>query len=199
MKTIVIPHGQFGPFQSVEANEDHYLADGLALPYGVLGQNLVVDAENLPQPWIPGAYTIDEGAIVLDEGSPAWQEHLQAEADRLVQAKAERLADINRWRAEANATTFPFAGKHIQCDALSTVDILGTALSIALTGAFPPDFPGAWKALDNSYIPLPTVEDFAPLYSAFTQRGSLNFMHAQDLKAAVAAATTVEQVAAVVW
>jgi hypothetical protein len=84
MKTIVIPHGQFGPFQSVEANEDHYLADGLALPYGVLGQNLVVDAENLPQPWIPGAYTIDEGAIVLDEGSPAWQEHLQAEADRLV-------------------------------------------------------------------------------------------------------------------
>jgi hypothetical protein len=53
--------------------------------------------------------------------------------------------------------------------------------------------------LDNSYIPLPTVEDFAPLYSAFTQRGSLNFMHAQDLKAAVAAATTVEQVAAVVW
>lgn len=117
----------------------------------------------------------------------------------LAALKAARNKDINRWREEANSATFPYLGKHIQCDPLSTVDILGTALSIALTGDFPPNFPGAWKFQDNSYVALPSVEDFKPLYSAFTQRGSLNFMHAQELKNAVAAATSAEELDSIHW
>jgi hypothetical protein len=200
MKKLISVGAEFGPFQSIVMVDDQYLADGVCLPVSALpGEHVIVDVEDLPQPWVSGAYTIQGGALILDEESAPWQAYLQAEAARLDKAKSERLADINRWRADANATIFPFAGKHIQCDALSTTDILGTALSIALTGAFPPDFPGAWKASDNTYIPLPTVEDFAPLYSAFTQRGSLNFQRAQELKAQVASATTFAELEEVKW
>lgn len=127
------------------------------------------------------------------------EEIVPDEATLLAKAKAAKSQQINEWRAAANATTFPYLGKHIQCDMLSTIDLMGTANAIALTGSFPPGFPGAWKTLENTYIPLPSVDDFKALYEAFTQQGALNFQHAQDLKAAVAAAATEDQLSAIVW
>ncbi|WP_166454928.1 DUF4376 domain-containing protein [Duganella aquatilis] len=155
----------------------------------------IVEVEVLPVPWVAGAYRVVEGALLLDAELPAWQAYLA----QLASAKQQLNVRINDWRAEANGTTFPYLGKHIQCDLTSTIDLMGTANQVALLGTFPPDFPGAWKAYDNTYIPLPTVEDFKALYEAFTQRGSLNFQHAQELKAAVAAASTLDELDAIAW
>ena len=117
----------------------------------------------------------------------------------LAQAKVSKNQQINDWRAAANQTYFTHAGKQIACDALSRSDIDAVAGSIALTGVFPAGFPGAWKATDNSYIVLPDTDAFKAMYGSMTLQGTLNFGHSQDLKASLAAATTVEQVNSIVW
>lgn len=113
--------------------------------------------------------------------------------------RAEVLAKINIWRAQANQSTFTHLGKVIACDALSRSDIDAVAGSIALKSAFPAGFPGAWKAVDNSYFLLPNVAAFVAMYDSMTAQGTANFTHSQALKAAVAAATTTEQLNAIVW
>lgn len=117
----------------------------------------------------------------------------------LVALKAERNMQIHYWRAAANQTTFPFSGKLISCDQLSRSDIDAVASSIALTGAFPAGFPNAWRATDNTYVLLPTVDSFKALHSAMTAQGTANFAYSQQLKAALAAATTQAEIEAVKW
>ena len=120
-------------------------------------------------------------------------------AAQLAQAKAAKNQQINVWRSEANQSSFAYSGKQIACDQLSRSDIDAVAGSIALTGAFPAGFPNAWKAMDNTYISIPDVATFKAMYAAMTLQGTINFGHSQDLKAALAAATTVEQIDAIVW
>lgn len=117
----------------------------------------------------------------------------------LQQLKAEKNIAINDWRAAANESHFLYLGKQIACDKLSRSDIDGVAGSIALFGVFPAGFPGAWKAMDNSYVVLSTVDDFKAMYAAMTTQGSFNFGRSQTLKAALAAATTQADIDAIVW
>lgn len=117
----------------------------------------------------------------------------------LASIKAAKNGQINAWRASANLSTFPHAAKEIACDALSRSDIDGVANNIALFGVFPEGFPGGWKATDNTMIPLADVDAFRAMYASMTRQGTDNFNHAQDLKAQLAAASTPEEVAAIVW
>jgi hypothetical protein len=126
-------------------------------------------------------------------------EELAATAAQLVIAKSERNKLINDWREAANFSTFPLNGKLIACDSLSRSDIDAVAGNIALFGAFPPGFPGAWKYTDNSYLSLPNIDAFKTMYTAMTTQGTSNFNHSQTLKSELAAATTIDEVQAIVW
>lgn len=117
----------------------------------------------------------------------------------LADLKAAKNAEINNARLLANSTTFTHLGYVIACDPLSRSDIDAVAIKVARSGAFTAGFPMAWKAVDNRLLPLATVADFDAFYDSLTAQGTANFNHSQDLKAALAAATTPEQVAAIVW
>lgn len=117
------------------------------------------------------------------------------EPDVLATAKAARNAEINRWRDEANFSAFEYAGKRIAVDK----DIMGAAAYVALFGAFPPDFKGFWKTEDNTYIEIPDIDTFKAMFQEMVKRGSENFNRSEDLKAALAEATTAEDIAAIVW
>jgi len=117
----------------------------------------------------------------------------------LEDAKAAKNVQINSWREAANLTTFTHVGKRVACDRLSRSDIDGVAGEITLNGSFPEGFPGAWKATDNTYIPLPDIAAFKAMYSSMTAQGTANFVHSQLLKAELAAATTLDQVNAITW
>lgn len=106
-------------------------------------------------------------------------------------------AEINAWREAINYTTFPHAGKLIACDTLSRSDIDAVANNIALFGAFPASFPGAWKATDNSYIVQPTVDDFKAMFADMTAQGAANFNQAQTWKVQAAEATTQAEIDAI--
>lgn len=129
----------------------------------------------------------------------ATQEEIAAMAPDLDSLRETKRQQINGWRAAANLSTFPHAGKLVACDALSRSDIDGVANNIALRGSFPDGFPGGWKATDNTMIALPDVDAFRAMYDSMTAQGTENFNHAQDLKAQLAAASTADEIAAIVW
>lgn len=121
------------------------------------------------------------------------------ETAALEDLKAAKNAEINAARLKANRTSFQYGGKAIACDELSMIDIQSANGSVAITGALPGGWPGAWKAMDNTYVPIPDVATWTAFYQAMVDTGTANFNHSQDLKAQLAAATTPEQVAAIVW
>jgi hypothetical protein len=137
--------------------------------------------------------------------TPRWQvvektpEQLAQDAQALSDQRTAKNDQINAWRAEANLSTFPHAGKQIACDALSRSDIDGVANNIALSGGFPSGFPMAWKATDNTFIQLADVDAFKAMYASMTAQGTENFNHAQALKARLAAASSPEEIAAIAW
>lgn len=114
--------------------------------------------------------------------------------------KAAKTAEINAARSTANTSTFAHGGKEVAVDALSRSDIDGVNGYVALYGgALPPGFPGAWKAVDNTYLPIADVDAWKAFYTSMIAAGGANFAHAQELKAQIAAATTPEQIAAIQW
>lgn len=119
--------------------------------------------------------------------------------ENLNRSKVIKNAQINMWRAQANQTTFTHLGKQIACDQLSRSDIDAVAGSVSLTGTFPQGFPNAWKAVDNTYIMIPDIAAFKAMYASMTLQGTINFGRSQTLKATLNAATTIEEVEAIVW
>jgi hypothetical protein len=117
----------------------------------------------------------------------------------LADFKATKNLYINESRLKANYTTFQYSGKSIAADQLSRGDIDGVNGEVSLTGAMPANWQGAWKAIDNTYVIIPDVATWTKFYKAMVGQGSINFAHAQGLKAQLAAATTIEEVEAIVW
>lgn len=117
----------------------------------------------------------------------------------LAALKAAKNEEINAARLAANFSTFTFNGKQIACDALSRSDIDGTNGTVTLLGALPPGWVGGWKAVDNTIVPIATLDDWKSFYSAMFSQGNANFNKSQQLKTQLGNATTPEQVAAIVW
>jgi hypothetical protein len=114
-------------------------------------------------------------------------------------AKQRKNLQINKARLDANRTAFTFAGKQVACDELSMLDISVTNGEISLTRAMPEDWVGGWKTIDDSYVAIPDVATWTLFYKAMAKQGKLNFKHAQDLKKALALATTLSDVDTINW
>lgn len=130
------------------------------------------------------------------------EEVAEFDARKVVDIPALKVAknrEINEARANANQTTFPYAGKTIACDPLSRSDIDAVANSIGLSDDFPVGFPLAWKAVDNTYISVPDVAAFKNLYAAMVAQGTANFAKSQQLKQALSNADTEAAIKAIVW
>lgn len=114
-------------------------------------------------------------------------------------AKASKISEINSARLAANMSSFTYLDKQIACDALSRSDIDGTNGYIALMGGFPPEWVGKWKTVDNTTVPIETLDDWKAFYAAMVNQGQKNFLYSQALKQLVAQAVDVSQVNAIYW
>lgn len=114
-------------------------------------------------------------------------------------ARQAKNIEINDARLAASRGTFPYGGKLFACDELARSDIDGTNGIVALTGEFPAGWPGVWKADDNTLIEMATRAQWETFYGAMAAQGTANFVHAQQLKYRLENATTIEQIAAIVW
>lgn len=131
----------------------------------------------------------------------AWKmpERVAVDMRTLDEVRATKNAAINAARLAANRSSFAFGGKQIACDELSALDIAAMNGIVSLTGAMPPNWLGQWKAMDNTYVPIPDRATWISFYAAMVQAGTANFSHAQSLKAALAAATTNAEVDSITW
>lgn len=124
------------------------------------------------------------------------QADISAELESLKTAKRNL---INTWRLQANRGSFTHMGKQFACDELSRSDIDGVTSQVTLTGSLPVNWPGAWKAIDNTYLPIANVDDWKAFVGAMVQEGTANFIKSQTLKSQLEAATTKEEIESIVW
>lgn len=152
-----------------------------------------------------GRHYVQNGVLVDRLPQPSsdhvfdWDTKVWHDPRTLVDMKALKSAEISLGRTLANQSSFVYTGKTIVCDALSRSDIDGVNGYVALYGTLPPNWTGGWKTLDNSYVPIASVDTWKAFYSAMVAAGSANFAHAQDLKAGLALAATLAEVEAIVW
>lgn len=145
-------------------------------------------------------WLIDGTEIVMDVLGPLPDgASLTAPPPNLADIKAAKMQQINGWRVAANTSSFVWQGKNISVDSLSRSDIDGIAGYVALNNALPADFPGVWKALDNTLIPMTDVATFKDMYAAMVAAGNANYVRSQQLKAAVDNATDIATVEALTW
>lgn len=124
----------------------------------------------------------------------SWQSLLDLSSSKLSKRNL-----INKWRLQANYSGFMHGGKLIASDQLSMLDITNTANEINQNNSLPANWPGAWKAVDNSYIPITSIQDWRAFFSSMYQQGLNNFSISQQLKTLVDSATTVAEVEAIIW
>lgn len=115
--------------------------------------------------------------------------------------KEARNAQINAWKLEANSSYFEFKGKKFAYREADRIEIQAINNVVLLTGAMPsnPDWPAAWKADDNTWLPLPDVAAWTEFNLAIAVRGTTHFKYAQQLKLQLSNATSPEEVEAVRW
>ena len=129
---------------------------------------------------------------IFDHAAEAW-----VDPRTLEQVRAAKNEAINRARLRANQSHFTFAGKQIAVDPLSRGDIDGAHGAWLMSGGPPPGWPGGWKAIDNTYVPITDMATWGQFYGAMVATGTANFNHAQQLKAQLAAAPTIAEAEAV--
>jgi hypothetical protein len=163
---------------------------------GPMAETPLEEGDIIYYPW--------QGDLILTDGPTPdatliWRDNQPTWDVTLDQLKAAKNAEINSARLAANLSFFVFSGKHISCDTLSRSDIDAVNGYVTLTGTFRGGWPGAWKAIDNTYVPINTVDDWKAFYGAMVDQGQANFAHAQELKVQLANATTEEEIAQIVW
>jgi hypothetical protein len=114
-------------------------------------------------------------------------------------ARLRKNAEINAARLQANRSGFEFQGKVIASDELSRSDIDAVQAIVARSNTLPAGWPGAWKAVDTTFVPIADLETWDAFYTAMYQAGLSNFSRAQSLKALIEAATTPQEVEAINW
>jgi hypothetical protein len=144
----------------------------------------------LPAPFVrdhPSPTTVPS----IVDGAVVW-----VETASLSELKVSKNAEINANRLQANRSYFNFQGKQIACDELSRSDIDAVNGVVSLLGVVPIN---QWKAIDNTYVPIPDKATWIQLFMAMVQQGQQNFTHAQNLKQLLADATTAAEVANIKW
>ena len=116
----------------------------------------------------------------------------------LEKLKLEKNQFINDMRLAASYSSFVFASKEISCDELSRSDIESTNSQIIKHGALPTGWPGGWKAQDNTYVPITSVNEWNQFYDAMYETGMANFLKSQNLKLQLSTAT-LENIDSIVW
>jgi hypothetical protein len=91
MKALTTPSGNFGPFRSIEVLSDRYRCDNTDLPFTVVGQGEIVDADTItwPEPVVP----------------PKTREELKAERELAVAASKVTTAAGNTFDGDETSQT----------------------------------------------------------------------------------------------
>lgn len=177
---------------SVQSYADEAAAGGLAATWN---WTLPVDIKT-----VLGATDVLAGVETALTGTGAMFEGGQVvtdTSDSLDALKARKRAEITQDRINADADHFTYQGKSIRTADKDMMDLL--VADARWNKGLPSNWPGGWKAVDDTYVAIGTKDDWDAFFIAMYDAGISNFDHSQKLKAQLDAATTPEDVAAVKW
>lgn len=117
-------------------------------------------------------------------------------ADTLEQRIKFKKLQISVDRIIANNSGVDFKYKTIATDEKSLEDINAITNYIAITGTKPLTLT-QWKATDNTYVNIDSIEDWKDLIKSIAETFQLNFETAQNKKALLLSVTTQEQLDAI--
>lgn len=134
--------------------------------------------------------------FLWSEQSPQWIETASIE-----ELKSRKRLEITNARIAQDADHFVYMGKEIRTADKDMFDLLVADARIAkcIDTEMPPNWPGGWKAIDNSYLPISTKAAWNAFFIAAYDRGILNFLHSQELKRQLDDAVTAEEISAIKW
>ena len=108
----------------------------------------------------------------------------------LAEAKAKKLKEIMEWREAARNEPVEALGRLWDADARARELLMGT-ISYVLAGG---TLPGVWRDYHNNDMPLTSVNDLLAIGTAIFRRTEALYAQSWQRKAAVEAATTLEDV-----
>lgn len=111
--------------------------------------------------------------------------------------KQRKRAEITRQRVAADNDKFIYQSKMIKTADKDMFDLL--IADARWRKGTPANWPGGWKAIDNSYVAISTVEEWDSFFIAMYDTGVANFVRSQKLKALLDEATTPDEVAVITW
>lgn len=129
-------------------------------------------------PFIAG-YVVNDGTQTLDA------------------MKARKRAEITQARLTADSDYFVYNGKAIRTADKDMFDLL--IADSRMSKGLPANWPGGWKAVDDTYVPITSIAEWDAFFVAMYDTGVANFRRSQQLKTMLAEATTPEEVAAIKW
>ncbi len=121
------------------------------------------------------------------------------ETATLEEVKLQKNAEITAAKIAANGGRFIYMGEEILVDEASFREMQSTCAWVAMTQSMPNNWPGGWKTVSNTYVPIPNVPGWVEFYGTMVQSGLANFNRSQQLKLAIAAASTHEELLLINW
>lgn len=134
--------------------------------------------------------------LYMLNGALQWVE--TATLDQLKQSKRQ---EITNCRIAADNDHFVYQDKMIRTADKDMFDLLvaDARINKCTGGQMPPNWPGGWKAMDNTYLPISTPDAWNAFFIAAYDAGIANFTKSQSLKQQLDAAQTPADVAAIHW
>ena len=178
----IAPDGRVDSLHDIPDGDDPPTADGFAVA-------------EVPMPFAgwPAAPT-PTSVLHWQGGSFVWKE-----TATLDEIKAAKSAEITRDRIATDSDRFVYQGLSIRTADKDIFDLLIADARISKGQGMPPNWPGGWKAIENSYVLINTVDEWNAFFIAMYDAGISNFNRSQQLKAQVSAATTAAEVTAIQW
>ena len=114
---------------------------------------------------------------------------------RFAEYKAAKKAEIEQWRDAACYENVTALNREWQADARSQ-DLLNKAISLAGMGL---PLPEVWRDADNNDMAVSSINELLVIAGAMALQTQTAYGISWTLKAQVDAATTTEEIEAVVW
>jgi hypothetical protein len=157
----------------------------------------ITDPSKFVEDLLTAAGGVFEGGLSVDDTTQSLESIKQRKLFSITQARLNADADHFIYSyTDASGNT---VSKDIRTGYKDMVDLLTTNSYITLFGDFDADWPGGWKAIDNTYVQISTVDQWKDFFKCMYKTGIANFKKSQLLKAQIDAATTAEEVNAINW
>jgi hypothetical protein len=129
----------------------------------------------------------------------SWDSNIEQWVPNLKLVRAAKNVQIDAALVAANQSGFTYGNSKIATDSLSRSHMDAINGFVALFDKMPLSWDGIWKTEVGTTLSVPNAVAWKNFYSAMVTQLHTNFVKAEGLKAALAAATTIQQVEAITW